>query len=76
MLYVVPATYCGDAQVPPALEELDEDAIELDDLTLELATLALEGFELETQLTDDTELTDELAPSQTPSNDHSWYWPE
>jgi hypothetical protein len=51
--------------------ELEGGAIELDDLTLELVTLALDGFELETLLTDDTELTDELAPSQTPSNDHS-----
>jgi len=76
----VPATYCGDAQVPPAtlelLSELEEVAIELDDLRLELDTLELEttafdDFELETLLTDEIELTDDVAPSQTPSSDHS-----
>ena len=65
----MPATYCGDVQLPPvATDELDattDEATELD------ATLL--GTEEEA-----TELTDEevVTPSHAPNSDHSCHWPE
>ena len=67
----MPATYCGDAQLPPINELDDEPGRALDSELLEGIIDERDDDEGITELMDDDE-----APSQIPNNVHSCHWPE